>query len=63
MYTFPEKPCPARIETTYLWYFFVIYMLFLIEAAEIKSNRVSHDKINIKKFIMNDFDFQSTNHL
>jgi len=25
-------------------------MLFLMKAADFKSNRVSHDKINIKKF-------------
>jgi len=26
-------------------------MLFLMKAAEFKSNRVSHDKINIKKLL------------
>jgi len=49
MYTFSEKLRPVCIEITYLWCFFVKLNAFFDGSSRFKSNRVSHDKINMKK--------------
>jgi len=50
MYTFYGKLYHTRIETTYLCVFSFNYILLSIRATGFESNRVSHDRINVKKF-------------